>query len=327
MSSVNYVPVENNNNKPKDNRSLIYGLLIAALLLTWGYVIYDKSNTKDKIDTLTSQNITSTNERDEVRELYNSSLARLDSLTGENQLLTDSLTTRDTEVTRLKNDIRKILNDKNASSSDLAKAKRMIKDLNGRIETLAMEVDRLKGENEILVADNDRLSTEKREVETRLTATSAQKDSIEGSLNKTRNIASTLSASNINIVGINTKKSGKESETSRAKKADKLRINFDLEPNRIADNGEKTLFVAITAPDGTPIVLDNSSNFTSAEEGDKPFTAKVSVKYENNKKVPVSFDWQPNAQFQTGNYKIEIYHNGYKIGEGLRNLKKAGLFG
>ena len=27
------------------------------------------------------------------------------------------------------------------------------------------------------------------------------------------------------------------------------------------------------------------------------------------------------------NYKIEIYHNGFKIGEGVRSLKKGGLFG
>ncbi len=26
-------------------------------------------------------------------------------------------------------------------------------------------------------------------------------------------------------------------------------------------------------------------------------------------------------------YKIEIYHNGFKIGEGVRSLKKGGLFG
>ena len=32
-------------------------------------------------------------------------------------------------------------------------------------------------------------------------------------------------------------------------------------------------------------------------------------------------------KFQKGYYKIEIYHNGFKIGEGTRELKKGGLFG
>jgi hypothetical protein len=35
----------------------------------------------------------------------------------------------------------------------------------------------------------------------------------------------------------------------------------------------------------------------------------------------------PESDFQKGDYKIEIYHNGFKIGEGTRTLKKGGLFG
>jgi len=31
--------------------------------------------------------------------------------------------------------------------------------------------------------------------------------------------------------------------------------------------------------------------------------------------------------FQTGDYRIEVYHNGFKIGENVRTLKKGGLFG
>jgi hypothetical protein len=44
-------------------------------------------------------------------------------------------------------------------------------------------------------------------------------------------------------------------------------------------------------------------------------------------KQPVTVEWSQNSQFQTGNYKIEIYNNGFKIGEGTRSLKKGGLFG
>jgi hypothetical protein len=41
----------------------------------------------------------------------------------------------------------------------------------------------------------------------------------------------------------------------------------------------------------------------------------------------VSFDWKADKNFQSGDYKIEIYHNGFKIGEGVRSLKKGGIFG
>ena len=66
-------------------------------------------------------------------------------------------------------------------------------------------------------------------------------------------VGSTLHASYFDIVGINEKGKGKESETTKAKKVDKLRISFLLDENRIANSGTKDLFVCITAPDGKPV--------------------------------------------------------------------------
>ena len=313
----------------KDNRTLIYGILVAALLGTWGYIIYDKNKTSEKVSTLSSQNTMVTTERDEVRELYNSSLSRLDSLMGENQNLADSVTGRNTEVSKLKGEIRKILANKNATSADLARARKMINELNGKVETLAAEVEKLKGENQELTTTNERITVEKQQVEQNLSLTTAQKDSINNALTETRDIASTLKVSNISITPINDKGNGKEKETTNAKKVDKLRIAFDLDQNRLAPTGEKELYVAITAPDGTPVSVpaSGSGNFTTREEGEKFFTSKVSIQYDNAKKVPVSFDFRQDKPFQTGNYKIEVYHNGFKIGEGVRSLKKGGLFG
>jgi chaperonin cofactor prefoldin len=313
----------------KDNRTLIYGILVAALLGTWGYIIYDKNKTSEQVNTLSSQNTMITSERDEVRELYNSSLSRLDSLMGENQNLVDSVEGRNTEVGKLKNQIRKILSDKNATSADLSRARKMINELNGKVGELAAQVEKLTGENQELTATNERITVEKQQVEQNLTLTTAQKDSINSALEETRNIASTLHVSGINITPLNDKSGGKEKETTTAKKVDKMRISFDLDQNRLAPAGEKELYVSITGPDGKPISVsgNGSGTFTSREEGEKFFTSKVNVQYENTRKIPVSFDFRQDQPFQTGNYKIEVYHNGFKIGEGVRTLKKGGLFG
>src|SRR4051794_31289679 len=101
--------ITNHTEGKKDNKTLFYDLLVAALLGTWGYIIYDKSKTHEQIGTLTSQNTLITTERDQVRELYNSSLSRLDSLMGENQNLADSVEGRNTEIGKMKSEIRKIL--------------------------------------------------------------------------------------------------------------------------------------------------------------------------------------------------------------------------
>jgi hypothetical protein len=50
------------------------------------------------------------------------------------------------------------------------------------------------------------------------------------------------------------------------------------------------------------------------------------MEYEQGTRKALQFPIR-QSDFQTGNYKIEIYHNGFKIGESIRSLKKGGLFG
>jgi len=141
-------------------------------------------------------------------------------------------------------------------------------------------------------------------------------------------IGSTLHASNFNIIGVNEKSNGKEKVTSTAKRVDKLRISFDLDENMITQSGQKELYIVITGPDGNAIALDEqgSGKFNTRDGEEKTFTQKLDINYIQNKKQTVSFDWKQNANFESGNYKIEVYNNGFKVGEGTRPLKKGGLF-
>ena len=90
MSYSNYPSASPENqppNQPKDNRKLIYGILIAALVGTWGYVLYDKSKTNDEKKTLTTQFQAADSTRSAVESEYNDALSRMDSLTGSNTKL------------------------------------------------------------------------------------------------------------------------------------------------------------------------------------------------------------------------------------------------
>jgi hypothetical protein len=70
-------------------------------------------------------------------------------------------------------------------------------------------------------------------------------------------------------------------------------FSFDLDENRIAPSGNKELYVCVYGPDGKPITMPTagSGTFTTRDEGDKVFTNKVDVNYEQGKRLPVSFDW------------------------------------
>jgi cell division protein FtsB len=310
----------------KDNRKLIYGSLIALLLITWGYMAYDKTKSSQTVQQLQAQVSTSDNSRDALQNEFNTTSAKLDSLTGTNIKMQGALAERNQEVQKLKGNIASILKNKNATAAELAKARTMITELNGKVESLFAEVEKLKAENEQLTTSNTQLNTEKTQLTT-------EKTELQGTLQKTaeekahvEDVASTLKASNINITPINLKSGGKEKETTVAKRVDVMRVSFDLDENRIAPSGKKDLYVCVVGPDGNPITMGDV--VATREDGEKKYTSKVTVDYEQGKRSAISFDWKPetDAKYTVGNYKIEIYQNGYKIGETTKSLKKGGLF-
>ena len=330
MANTNYPSADtqntvSSNNKPSNNgtRNVLIGLLAAGLLGTWGYVLYDKNKSSEQMEVKSAEVTEATSARDSVQSIYNEALSRLDSLTGNNNNLNGQLTDRQTEIVKLKNEINSIIRNKNASSSDLKKARNLIGSLNDKIANLEAEVARLMGENQQLATSNTVLTQEKQTLQTDLQSTTTQKEE----LAKKVDVASTFSASNITIKAYNDKGNGKEKETDKAKKVNKLVVSFDVE-NRIAQSGPADIYVIVTAPDGQVVSNPSigSGTLTTRTEGDRPFTYKASIEYEQGTRKNVSVPLR-QEKFQIGDYKIEVYQNGFKIAEGVRPLKKGGLFG
>ncbi|MBS1579587.1 MAG: hypothetical protein JST29_08120 [Bacteroidetes bacterium] len=317
-----------NSTQQKDNRKTIYAILIAALVLTWGYIIYLKSQNKQEVVTITTEKAAVITSRDSLKAAFDNIEVKADSLTNSNVQLQGSLAEKNSEILKLKSGIRNILNKKNATDDELKQAKAMIKDLNDKVDGLLAEVNKLKGENAELTASNQQLNTEKTQLTT-------DKKNLETNLNNTQSenkkladkvdIATTLHASNIGVTAVTIKSNGKEKETSKAKKADMFVIGCVLDENRITPSGTKVLYVCVFNPNGSPSGTEGT--FTTREGETKPYTNRVEVNYEQGKTIPVSFNWKPGEHFESGEYKIEIYNNGFKIGEGRKTLKKSGFLG
>jgi len=317
-------------NQPRktDNRKIIYAVLIAALLGTWGYIIYDKSKSNESISQLQTQYSNVDSARNEIQNQYNEALARLDSATGNNTQLQGALAERQKEIDGLKRQITSITSKRNATAGELERARNLINQLNMRIDDMYAEIQRLKTENQALASSNKRLNSEKQQLSTEKGQLQENLTSSESARQQVEDVASTLHASNMNITPLHIKGSGKEKETTTAKRVDLLRISFDLDENRIAATGNKEIYVTVTAPDGRPVTMaSGSGTFDTRDEGTKTYTNKVNIPYEQGKRSTVSFDWKQEAKYQLGEYKIEVYHNGFKIGQGTKTLKKGGLFG
>jgi hypothetical protein len=320
MTNTNY-PSASPTTTPQrssNSKNIVIGLLAVALLGSWAYFLMKINRSDKEILSKTEEGVHYMSQRDSLESLYKFTLDKYDSVTVANNDLSGKLTTKQSEISKLKVEINSILKKKNATQSELARAKTLIDELNSQIETLQAENARLTGENQTLTTEKAQLIVEKDTLTANLNTTQAEKKVLE----QTVDVGSTFSASNISITPIK-QKGDKEKETTTAKRVDKLLVSFDVE-NRIAKSGPADMYILVTAPDGK--VIDASGGtFTTREEGDKTFTSKLTVPYEQGKRQNVQLPLTQD-KFQVGDYKIQVYHNGFKIGEGVRTLKKGGLF-
>lgn len=325
MSTTNYPSATPQSTPPgKDFKNIIIGLLAVGILGTWGYFLWDKNNSDKEKAKLQSDYISIDSAKDELEISYKAALGRLDSLTGYNNELEGKLSTQNSEISKLRSRIDGLMKKQKLTEAEKKEAEALIKELNDKISGLEQEVVRLTSEVQVRDVKISEISRNLEDTTRKLENTITAKKELE----KKVDIGTTLVASAIRIRPVNEKKSGKEKETTSAKRVDKLIISFDVE-NRIAASGNVEIYVCITAPDGKPVAVEalGSGIFKTREGEEKLYTTKVELEYETGTKKHVEFAWKQNSDFQQGNYKIEIYQNGYSIGNGVVVLKKGGLFG
>lgn len=325
MSTTNYPSASPQSQPPKkDSKNLIIGLLAVGILGTWGYFLWDKNKSDQQITNLQTQYVAVDSSKNELQKSFDAAVIRLDSLTGFNNELEGKLTERNSEIDKLKKNIKSYLGKAKLTEAEKKKAQGMIAELNDKIAGLEAEVARLTQENGVLTTEKTQLTADKEKLSTDLATTNTAKEE----LAKKVDVASTLNASGIAITPIDERSGGKEKVTTTAKRVDKLVISFDVD-NRIAPAGSTEVYVSVTDPEGKPVTVEalGSGTFTTREEGDKFFTFKMPVDIQTGVKKHVEYPWKQNSGFKRGNYKIEVYHNGFKIGESVRELKKGGIFG
>ncbi len=313
--------MENHSNSTSQSgsKNTVFIVIIIALAALSAYLFFQKNKTEDNNEDLTSQVETATADLSELETEYNAALARLDEMKSQNRQVDSLLSTKSEEVEALKAKIRTILQDKNADAEKMKEATRLITELNSKINSYEQQIVALKQENIQLTEDKRQLLEEKSQLSQEREQLNEEKNKLEKKVEE----GSVLSASNIKMTTINQKKNllGKEveKETGKAKKADLIRIAFDLNDNRISESGEKIIFIAITGPDGKQY---GNSNFSTVDGEMKKYAASKVVPYRRGEKAyGVTLDWKPSDDFAAGNYRVELFHMGYKIGSERVDLR------
>jgi len=202
---------------------------------------------------------------------------------------------------------------KGRSSSNKRRLDEAIKKYTVEKKNQESAIDELKRQRDSLYASIDTL----RGVNSTLKDTITVLKSTNTNLSQMVDLAAILRAENIQVVSIN--KKGKESlpikPDLKAKSIDKLKVTFNIAENPVAKKTTKQIMLRVVEPNEAVLFdMSTGGGFFISEGKEIPYTSKEEVDFDNTKQK-VSFIYVKGSPYKPGNYTIEVYGDGVKIGD------------
>jgi len=299
----------------KNNTGMLIGLILMTVLAAvFGYLYYNERGVTNKQEMDLEARVT---------ELAASEI-KLDSISKQ-------LDARILEVQGLGGDIEELQKMKASLEQDRislrkgnASMSKKVKEYEDFLTKKDEEIALLREENQQLLSQNETLVQTNTELETTKKAVS---DSLSGVISKNTELeskvtmAAALRARNVKVYAISSKGKVREGENVKAKRVDKVRVDFILEKNPLTLTDNKTVYLRIIDPSGATI----SDNATGSGEFDyngqkQGYTISQDVVYGNNNQ-DMSIMYDRATPFPKGTYTIELYSEGFSIGEGSFSVK------
>ncbi|HEV7379734.1 MAG TPA: hypothetical protein VGN64_08080, partial [Dyadobacter sp.] len=136
------------------------------------------------------------------------------------------------------------------------------------------------------------------------------------------NIASALRAENLTVNAVSAKGKERDGGKYKAKRIDRLKVNFKLAENAVAKQNEKEIYLRILDPDGAVLsdMATGSGSFV-VNGREVIYSSKQTVNFNNTGQNVDIFYGRGGITMKDGKYAIEVYSEGFKIGQGDFTVK------
>ncbi len=296
--------------QPAKNRSNTLLLVLVILLLISNVVLLILWSQKKEQATATANQVTAvTSEKDNVTKLLQDMLVQYDTLSTTNDQLRTSMDSVQKQVVTLMDKVKR-------GNYDLGKAKREAETLRKIMKGYVVTIDSLNQVNKALMAENVTTKQQLGEVTGQKQALETKSAAQQALIDK----GSVLTATAMTANALFVRNSGKQVDTDRSSKAEMIKCCFNLGENRITSAGKKTLYMRIIGPDGSVLPSAEQANrfFFDGVEGE--YSAKRDLDYQNAP-VDVCVFWTATGKLTGGQYKVDVYESGMKVGSTSFNLK------
>lgn len=293
--------MENNQN----NSGLKAAVVVLAILLL-SSIAYIYKTTTDNTETVRNLTV----DKDTIETDLKAKIAEYDALIAEDNALKADFQVQKEEMQVLLANLEKAKGDANA----MAKYK-------NEYFRLKREMENLVAENQLLKQQNVKLTSNLDSTNVVLTSIRVEKDTLEAqkaSLSKTVEKASKLSVVNLNVTAVKEKSSGKQTETDKASRANKLNISFIIAENEVAKSGDRTYYVQII--DAKNNILGEKETIPMGGDLTLTYSFATTVTFQN-KTVKVN-ESITGKDFQAGSYFVNVFNaNGENVSKTSFSLR------
>jgi hypothetical protein len=291
-------PGRKKTNKPLIAITIILVLAVAGLLI---WLLTLRSNLNELISEKEMQRV-------ELRKELDSLMHEHEQIKVEYGTLSDSLHLKDSIIQANATEIRKLLD----TQWEYYKVKKKLDLLQQVSQGYVRQMDSLYRVNQALTEENIEIRQDLQQVRREKEEISHHREVLSEKVNK----ASILQAYNLSAVGIR-ERSGKERETDKASRLDKIKVCFTIGENKIVGPGTKDIYVRIAQPDKLILTKDRSDDYTFMYQGEKlQYSIKKLIDYQNTS-MDMCLYWEksyPEKEIMEGNYHVEIFYEDEVIG-------------
>lgn len=294
----------------KNNKAAVVIALLSIIIIIQAVKIYldyrDRANLRE--------------EKAIVEGELGNTLQRLNEIQAE-------LATKIQEIEKLGGDVEELKKAKAEVDAELKSVRKRngktIQELKDRVEGYE-ELLKLKDQEiEKLKSVNQELFTENRSLKTKQNVLSDSINRLEKNKNELASkvaIASQLKAENIGVMAVSGK--GKERESPfRNRQIEKLKIEFNIAENKVAPIEGKKILVRIIDENGKPIFDVAKGSGTFMLDGREEFyTSSQEILFDNTKQK-LTYLYEKGSEYTPGNYTVEIFTDGYKMGTATFTVK------
>lgn len=300
------------NSSNKNKRTLIIAI-IALLLIVNGVIYYMDYREKQELQAeINSKNTELLETYDQLNSISN----ELDQKIKEIEALGGDVAELQQAKAELEAEREQLTKSASIASRRYSEIREKVQGYETLLKQKDVELAHLRSLSDSLYAENNTLKSTQNQLSdsiNRITKTRTE-------LQKKVNVASRLKAENIKVIALN--KRGKEREGEfRDRQIEQLKVQFNLADNPVSPIESKDIMLRVIDPNGNVLFdVATGSGTMMINNREEFFTAKQEILFDNTRQQ-LSFLYQKESDYEDGIYNVELYSDGYMIGNETFKVK------